>query len=220
MATFHRRSSYRYRRTSSAEKIPTSFCPNRKPGSSVEVNRPGNGRFHQASRFHEIQYRLTPSFVNIADHNAFQQVNREISAMCRRIEPGINLFGIQRPAATKNKTKRRNPQCRQQQLIVSRHFNDHQNRRKRRIAQPGKKARHPDDGKCTRLRNDSGHPLVKELANTVPKAPPITIDGPNTPPDPPEPIVNDVARIFAKATAKITVKLSGAAFSTAVCRRP
>jgi hypothetical protein len=36
----------------------------------------------------------------------------------------------------------------------------------------------------------------------APRRPPITMPGPNTPPEPPEPIVSEVARIFAKGSAR------------------
>lgn len=46
----------------------------------------------------------------------------------------------------------------------------------------------------------SGMRLLKNIPTAPPKHPPITTEGPKTPPDPPEPMLKEVVRILPNAT--------------------
>ncbi len=55
-------------------------------------------------------------------------------------------------------------------------------------------------------------------AKTAPVTPPMTSDGAKTPPEPPEEIVNEVARIFAGTSSSRT--FSGSSSSSVSCSQP
>jgi len=67
-------------------------------------------------------------------------------------------------------------------------------------AQPEKKPAMPTTAKACGCRTSSGHHSWKICPMAEPRQPPITIEGPNTPPEPPELIVRLVVRIFSRAT--------------------
>ena len=52
-----------------------------------------------------------------------------------------------------------------------------------------------------------GHQLCRNIPKAPPPHPPMTIEGPNTPPEPPLPIVRPVVKIFPKAIASSTQAL-------------
>src|SRR5581483_1166731 len=66
---------------------------------------------------------------------------------------------------------------------------------------------------------NAGHRWFSPSPTAPPAHPPITIDGPNTPPDPPDPIVSPVVRILPTDTARST-PASPAGSVNAVCRMP
>ena len=76
------------------------------------------------------------------------------------------------------------------------------------LAAAAKKPAMPMITKVAGWGTSDGHQLCKSSPKAPPPQPPMTIDGPNTPPEPPLPMVRPVVRILPSAIARSTQALT------------
>src|SRR6185437_9911255 len=90
------------------------------------------------------------------------------------------------------------------------------------LATPAKKPAIPTNVNGPTSGTTPGNHSWNNVPTEAPRQPPITIDGPNTPPDPPEPIVSAVESILPKATNASTASAGPIALVslTACCSVP
>src|SRR4051812_13319419 len=87
-------------------------------------------------------------------------------------------------------------------------------------AAPAKKPAMPTMAKICGCGTSCGHMLCSSNPTAAPVQPPITIEGPNTPPDPPELIVREVVKILTSANDDNSHTPKAAGSVRAVCRTP
>ena len=89
-----------------------------------------------------------------------------------------------------------------QQVVVAGHLADDHQGRERRLGRGGEESRHAHDDKSwPGCGTKAGQSQCRRMPRAPPPQPPITIEGPKTPPEPPLPMVRLVVRILPRATA-------------------
>ena len=100
--------------------------------------------------------------VDIADLDAFEDIDEEIAPVSRRFQTAGHLLGVELPGTSHQKRQRRNPHCGQQQPIAPRHFGNHNDGGKRCMGAASEEPRHTHNSERFRSRDNRGPQLLKE----------------------------------------------------------
>ena len=136
---------------------------------------------------------------HLAHREPFEHVDLELADVSRRVDPAGHLGLVDADAPGQQERHRRHQHHRHQQRVRSAHLGDHDQRGDRDLGDARQRTRPcPPGRRPRRAAPRPERPCADQRWRTPRRStPPITSDGANTPPEPPDEMVHEVATILA-----------------------